>query len=265
MNIRMRFTKTGPLKFIGHLDVMRYFQKAFRRAELDVAYSQGYSPHQLMSFAAPLGVGLTSDGEYLDVQLHSSEDSEKMISRINEAMAEDIQIIGYRFLPDDSKNAMSLVAAADYLVSIKDGYDFMPKEEFEVRFQEFIAKDSMVINKKTKKSNMEVDIKPSIYHYSFDKCEFEALIGPTSERHYLKNTVAESYENGIRVYLQVATGSSNNLKPELVMEAFCQYCDIEYNPYSYQVHRLEVYAYQMNYDPIIDEVQQPKFIALDLI
>ena len=69
MKTRIKFTKSGPLKFIGHLDVMRYFQKAFRRAELDVEYSQGFNPHQLMSFAAPLGVGLTSDGEYLDLQL----------------------------------------------------------------------------------------------------------------------------------------------------------------------------------------------------
>ncbi|MFR1256681.1 MAG: TIGR03936 family radical SAM-associated protein [Eubacterium sp.] len=65
MKTRMRFTKTGTVKFIGHLDCMRFFQKALRRARLDVAYSQGYSPHQLMSFASPLGVGITSDGELL--------------------------------------------------------------------------------------------------------------------------------------------------------------------------------------------------------
>ncbi len=50
------------MKFIGHLDVMRYFQKALRRAEIDVKFSEGMSPHMIMSFAAPLGVGLTSDG-----------------------------------------------------------------------------------------------------------------------------------------------------------------------------------------------------------
>ena len=66
MKVRMRFSKSGTMKFIGHLDVMRYFQKAFRRAGLDMLYSQGYSPHPLLSFAQPLGIGLTSDGEYLD-------------------------------------------------------------------------------------------------------------------------------------------------------------------------------------------------------
>ena len=66
MTVRIKFSKFGAMKFIGHLDVMRYFQKAIRRAELDVCYSNGFHPHQVMSFAAPLGVGLTSDGEYVD-------------------------------------------------------------------------------------------------------------------------------------------------------------------------------------------------------
>lgn len=62
MKIRIKFRKYGVMKFIGHLDMMRYFQKAMRRAEIDIAYSEGFSPHQIMSFAAPLGVGITSDG-----------------------------------------------------------------------------------------------------------------------------------------------------------------------------------------------------------
>ena len=60
MKVRIKFTKEGPMKFVGHLDTMRYFQKAVRRAELPIAFSGGYSPHMIMSFAAPLGVGVTS-------------------------------------------------------------------------------------------------------------------------------------------------------------------------------------------------------------
>ena len=80
MKTRMRFVKTGSVKFIGHLDCMRFFQKAIRRAKLDVAYSQGSSPHQLMSFASPLGVGITSDGEYLDVEFSSLPDMSIKVS-----------------------------------------------------------------------------------------------------------------------------------------------------------------------------------------
>ena len=55
MKVRIKFSKQGPMKFIGHLDVMRFFQKVMRRAEVNIRYSEGFSPHQIMSFAAPLG------------------------------------------------------------------------------------------------------------------------------------------------------------------------------------------------------------------
>ena len=67
--IRVRFTKHGAIRYIGHLDVMRYFQKTIRRAKINVSYSGGFSPHQIMTFAAPLGVGLESDGDYMDLGL----------------------------------------------------------------------------------------------------------------------------------------------------------------------------------------------------
>ena len=72
MKLRIKFSKHGVMKFIGHLDVMRYFQKAMRRADIDIAYSTGFSPHQIMSFAQPLGVGVESNGEYMDVELNSA-------------------------------------------------------------------------------------------------------------------------------------------------------------------------------------------------
>ena len=61
IKVRIKFSKHGVMRFIGHLDIMRYFQKVFRRAEIDIAYSGGFSPHQIMSFAQPLGVGLESE------------------------------------------------------------------------------------------------------------------------------------------------------------------------------------------------------------
>ena len=83
MKIRIKFRKYGTMKFIGHLDVMRYFQKAIRRSEVNIRYSEGFSPHQIMSFAAPLGVGITSKGEYVDIEVLDTENSKKMIDRLN--------------------------------------------------------------------------------------------------------------------------------------------------------------------------------------
>ena len=65
MKIRVKFSKHGAMKFIGHLDIMRYFQKAIRRAEIPIVFTEGFSPHMVMSFASPLGVGIESEGEYM--------------------------------------------------------------------------------------------------------------------------------------------------------------------------------------------------------
>ena len=81
MKIRIKFSKFGNMRFIGHLDTMRYFQKVMRRADIDIAYSTGFSPHQIMSFAAPLGVGLISEGEYLDIEVTSTESTEESLRR----------------------------------------------------------------------------------------------------------------------------------------------------------------------------------------
>ena len=260
MKARIKFQKFGAMKFVGHLDVMRYFQKLFRRANIDNEYSKGFSPHQIMSFAAPLGVGLTSDGEYLDVQLLSADAPEIMVERMNAVITEGFHIVGYHPLKEAEANtknvtAMSLVSSADYLVSLRDGYEIgagiTNQESFMKAFTAFMNSAEIVIGKKTKKSEKEVDIKPMITLVAFDKEEYEIKrVGILEE--YLRTvdentdrkpeSVAESYDNGIKVYLQLDTGSASNLKPELVMEAFSEYLEVEYNKYAWQSHRIEVYT-----------------------
>jgi radical SAM-linked protein len=92
VKVRIKFAKTGHMKFVGHLDTMRYFQKAIRRAELPVAFSGGYSPHMIMSFAAPLGVGTTSLGEYFDMELTETVPTKEIEDRLNAVMAEGVSI-----------------------------------------------------------------------------------------------------------------------------------------------------------------------------
>ena len=152
MKIRLRFSKQGQMKFIGHLDMVRYFQKVMRRSEVDVAYSEGFSPHQKMSFAAPLSVGVLSRGEYFDLEVNSTESSKVMLERINAQNAEGVEVLSYKLLPDDAKNAMSVVAGADYKV-----YTDLFNQNL---LDAFMNQDQIIVLKKTKKSEKEVDIKP---------------------------------------------------------------------------------------------------------
>jgi len=143
MKIRLRFSKQGQMKFIGHLDMVRYFQKVMRRSEVDVAYSEGFSPHQKMSFAAPLSVGVLSRGEYFDLEVNSTESSKVMLERINAQNAEGVEVLSYKLLPDDAKNAMSVVAGADYKVYT----DLFNQNMLDA----FMNQDQIIVLKKTKK------------------------------------------------------------------------------------------------------------------
>lgn len=226
MKVRVKFSKTGNMKFVGHLDVMRYFQKVNRRAGIDIAYSGGFSPHQIMSFASPLGLGLTSEGEYLDMELNNSGTSAMMMERMNAVMAEGFEVTGFRKLPDTAKTAMSIVAAADYQMTLKEAYQTLLPDQWQL--EQFFSQESICVTKKTKKSEKEMDIRPLIYGW-------------------------RPAENGF--WVRLASGSSDNLKPQLLLEALFRYWKSEFLPYAFAVHRLELYA-------DIGTEEQPEFLPL---
>ena len=174
MKARIKFRKYGVMRFIGHLDVMRFFQKAMRRAGIPIAFTGGYSPHMIMSFAQPLGVGVTSDGEYLDIELKEETDCKEAVRRLNEVMVEGIEVTDFVRIPDDKKSSgMTIVAAASY--------------------------------------------RPMIYQM---------------------NLKPEG------IYLFLAAGSEQNLKPDLVMEAFMGFLGEDFKSVPFHYHRIDVYARQ---------------------
>ena len=230
---RMRFTKTGAVRFIGHLDLMRFFQKAIRRAGLNVAYSQGYSPHQLMSFASPLGVGTTTDGDYIDVEfVPSEEEPEVLMERLNACLTDEVFVTSIERMGEGFKNSMSLLQASAYMVTEKEAGGFPPS--YRERFEQFLEQDEILIIKKTKKSERQIDLKPEILVHAYEREEFEKQLGESlPELHPV-------YE-GDSIFLKLPSQSANTVKPEQVMEAFFGYCSFEGRPYGYQVHRCQMW------------------------
>lgn len=219
MKARIKFKKNGVMKFIGHLDVMRYFQKAMRRADIPIAFTKGFSPHMIMSFAQPLGIGLTSDGEYFDIELAAPIDPETAVKNLNEVMVDGMEVVSFVPISDDKKQSgMTITAAADYnvylLESEKTSEIRKPfSSEWKEAVADFIAQDEIVVLKKTKRSEKEVDIRPMIYEMK----------------------VEDDF-----IYLFLATGSERNLKPDLVMDTFLKHAGLDSVPLHY--HRLDVYA-----------------------
>ena len=212
MKVRIKFEKDGIMRYIGHLDIMRFFQKAIRRAEIDIKYSSGFSPHQIMSFAAPLGVGHISFGEYFDIEVLSHKGNEQMMQALNETMVPGIRITSVKALPETAGNAMASVAAARYFVNFKDtakvSFPFMGSENT------FMAQEEILVKKQTKKQELTMDIKPHIYEW-----------------------IPREY--GIEMLLDAS--SSGNIKPLLVIEAYCSFIGEPFEALDYQITRMETY------------------------
>ncbi len=215
MKLRVKFSKYGALRFIGHLDVMRFFQKAIRRAGIDIAYSSGFSPHQIMSFAQPLGIGLESNGEYMDIEVNSVTSATEMLKQFNEQMVEGIEVLEIKLLPEGAGNAMASVAAATYTIRFREGYE--PSFDYASKLDEFFAQEEIIVTKQTKRSESTFDMKPSIYD-----CHMA--------------------ENGKDISITVDCSSAGNIKPSLVMKAFYEKNGAKLDELALLVTREETYT-----------------------
>lgn len=213
MKYRIKFSKNGPIKYIGHLDTMRYFQKALRRAKLPVAYSEGFSPHQIMSFAFPLSVGYTSEGEYFDIEMTESVNVDTIISHLNNEMADGINIISVRELPEAAANCMSCVFAAKYNITIKDNIE-LPSDYINI-FNDFFGQSTIMVNKPKKKGGgfINIDLKEFIYSYNI------------SDR---------------TMTFTVNASSSDNIRPSFIAELFLNLVNISPNSLMYNIHRVDI-------------------------
>lgn len=219
MKARIKFSKTGSMKYVGHLDIMRYFQKAIRRSGLPIRYSEGFNPHQIMSFAAPLGVGITSEGEYLDIELKDAVPGREALSRLQATMVEGMEIKQFKYLPEKTPNAMSSLAAASYILSYKhpEQFSYSLSELLDAKKRFFDDADEIMIVKKTKKGERELDLKPLVFSFS----------------------IVEK-QGDIRFELLVSTGSVDNIKPELVLYHFFAYLGQTVDEQSFFIHRVDM-------------------------
>ena len=223
MKVRIKFSKYGPVKFIGHLDVMRYFQKAIRRAEIDIAYSEGFSPHQIMSFAAPLSVGHTSEGEYFDIEVNSFISEADLLERLQAVMVEGIDILKVQLLPEGEGNAMASVEAASYLVSFRKGTKL--PDHWQEKLKDFYLQQTIPVIKKTKKGEKEINLKESIYELTIKTDAFKEN--------------EEVLDDG--VYLLLNASSGGNIKPAFVFQSFFHTLNYQLPEFALMVHRVETY------------------------
>ncbi len=207
------------MRFIGHLDLMRHFQKALRRSGLPIKFSEGMSPHMIMSFASPLGLGLTSTGEYVDMEFARPVTEQELIEGLNRCLVSEVRILSCRMVADGhATNAMSLVAGADYFVSLKPEEQAVTaggSADWRFALKAFLEQPAIEVMKESKKGEKLVDIRPLIFS-----------VRPEEEG----------------LFMQLSAGSAANLKPELVIQAYEQFAGISTQPYAYSYIRRDMYA-----------------------
>ena len=185
----IRFSKTGYVKYTSHLDLLRMFKRAFKKAELGLAYSQGFNPHPKMGFAQPLSLGYAGRNELI-------------LRAMQGKMPQGIEISACYELPPEVKSLAAAADSAEYRIWILT-------EKSEPQLQEdlkkYLLQDEILAMKRMKKTKKEepVNIKNMIRRVEISKAGDFAVL---------------------EVFLDC--GSQSNCSPELVIASFCAFAQI---------------------------------------
>lgn len=206
MRIRIKFTKNDTVKYLGHLDIMRSFQKCFNRAGIKMTYSEGFNPHQKMNFAQPLGVGISSVGEYLDAEIADGQNASFMREKLNSVTGSGFDIISVKMLKEDARKAMAAVKAVSY--------DIICPYIRDLDVFGYIDRANILIEKTTKTGIYTVDLK-------------DILIGLTKQ------------DDKLHMILDC---EKDSLKPELIFRDMMEYFKYNCDRDDMSIVRTEIYA-----------------------
>ena len=120
MRARITFTKQGALRYTGHLDLHRLWERAMRRADLPLSYSQGFHPQPKISIAAALPLGFSSLGEVLDVRFNEELATQEIIARLAGSLPKDIQITQVESVDERAPALQTQVLSAEYQVHLTE-------------------------------------------------------------------------------------------------------------------------------------------------
>ena len=184
-NYYLRYERDERVKYVSHLDFVRVFGRAIRRAHIPVAYSEGFNPHPLLGFALPLSVGYTSECEIIEITLSEEMAPEELKERLNDVLPDGIRILSAH----EGKSNMKKLDIAVYNVF---------PEKTPSGIAAFLSMEEILIDKKTKSGIKECDIRPDIK-------DIKVTLG--------------------KIEMTLSAGSRNNLKPEVVIAAMNKYMD----------------------------------------
>lgn len=231
------FYKEGLMRFISHLDLLRLFKRSFKRADIQLQYSQGFHPHPKMSFAQPLSLGYTSSCEVLEFETTTADAPDELMKRLNEVLPQGVGISSCWQLPESGKTLAAAMEMAEYELRIplagKEWPTAQQDDQHEaavtVALREAISayqnQEQIMVAKKQKKNPgkmQEINIKPLLH-------VFDGAV----------------VDNDILLTVKTAAGSTANLSPELVLSSFCIFSHLPYLREEVDIRRTAIHFAQV--------------------
>ena len=158
MRAMIRFGKQARLRFISHLDLQRFFQRAVNRTGLPIAYTQGFNPHPVMSFGSALALGWTSEYEVVDIKLSAPMGRKRTADAMRLALPEDLPVLDVRMIDDRHPAPMAQVVMSDYRI----GLTGKGSEAIIEQLPMFMKMDSVPTVKKTKSGEKQINARPMV-------------------------------------------------------------------------------------------------------
>ncbi len=220
--IRMKFIKTKDMIYISHLDVQRLLQRVFRRAEVELSFSQGFNPHPKITYGNALALGVGSYGEYVDIEIEADLSLDDLKTRINAQLPDGMAFVKLVELVGGERNLASSIEFGDYEFTIEN-VDKISKEDICDRLDKLMAMDSIMMTKKNKKGKIvDIDIKPLINTLS----------------------LLDYRDDSFVVSSILATGSKQNLNTNIFIPKLLEVLAIDIDPLDVDIKRNDLYFKQ---------------------
>lgn len=174
---RLKYAKGEEMRWISHLDLVRLFERAIRRADIPIAFSRGFHPHPKMSFGPPLPLGMTSEAEYMDIQL--TEPYEKdLVSTLRAVLPRGLWIIEAKPIFGKAESLFSIINLVEYEVDLSNLDD---GTQVERAIASFLQQERIIVEQKVKNKERRINLRSFV-----DNLEVETLNGRSILRMRLK-------------------------------------------------------------------------------
>ncbi len=198
----MQFQKGDIVRHLGLLDLQRTMQRALRRSSLPIAYSNGFNPHIVMSFASALSSGIPGDAELLDVSLHSETTEEACMEAMNRVLPPALHVSRVRLVDDRFPKVSAALRQAEYRITLFGGDALKIAEAV----PNFLAQDEIMALRKTKRAETMVNIRPMIH---------------------LLEAQTDAEKKSVVLTARVSFVEAATLKPDLLVSSLCTFAGVE--------------------------------------